>query len=61
MHFSPVMANLLGIKADHLKTAISFADRITAGLPVESLARVCGAIAPADKSFKYRIVGVSDH
>jgi putative toxin-antitoxin system antitoxin component (TIGR02293 family) len=59
MHSNSKMANLLGIAAEHTKSAMSFADRITAGLPVASLARVCDAIAPADKAFKYRIVGKS--
>jgi putative toxin-antitoxin system antitoxin component (TIGR02293 family) len=53
------MAGLLGISAANLHSAISFADCITAGLPVDSLFRVCDSFAPKDKSFKYRIVGKS--
>lgn len=43
-------------KGKALKSPIQFLDRVQQGLPVGSVDRIAGAIAPADVAFRYRIV-----
>lgn len=54
---SPSTAALLGFGTGKAISPIALADRVTEGLPVATLARVSGTVAPGDAGFKFRIVG----
>lgn len=49
---------LLGVaRPQHpIESPMKFVDMIDKGLPLRSLDRLCARVAPADASFKYRIV-----
>lgn len=51
-------ARLLGVEtpAHPIHSEIDYLDRVDHGLPVKSLDRIAAVVAPADASFKYRIV-----
>ncbi len=50
-------AKVLGVgRAPHIASSLQFLALLERGLPVRSLDRIAKAIAPADASFRYRIV-----
>ena len=47
---------LLGVNANADDTRLGLADSIMTGLPVITLDRLAGAVAPDDASFKFRLI-----